>query len=271
MLLALWLYCLHFPMMPSSLWCGAERVEDVDLLIRRAERCLEAGADMIMIDADDICQRADSLRADIVAKIVGRLGLEKTMFEASNPNTSEWFVRRYGPRVNESSILPWDPEAVHNAMLTDHFASKKLRLVHEAFPGVSNVLRCECRWICSWITPTWWTWSVSEASTCVEPATLPYSESARPSSWCDDLPESSWCIRPSWIVPVLSRMECCVRGVEMPSCNNWIWMMCSMKKMYSCLLAVSAHVSYVLFILYSCPETYYSLSQFIGCSFTRKK
>ncbi|XP_052157885.1 protein HEAT-STRESS-ASSOCIATED 32 [Oryza glaberrima] len=79
---------------------NSERVEDVDLLIRRAERCLEAGADMIMIDADDICQRADSLRADIVAKIVGRLGLEKTMFEASNPNTSEWFVRRYGPRVN---------------------------------------------------------------------------------------------------------------------------------------------------------------------------
>jgi phosphosulfolactate synthase (CoM biosynthesis protein A) len=77
----------------------AERIEDVDLLIRRAERCLEAGADMIMIDADDVCQRADSLRADIVAKIVGRLGLEKTMFEASNPSTSEWFVKRYGPRV----------------------------------------------------------------------------------------------------------------------------------------------------------------------------
>ncbi|XP_066373839.1 protein HEAT-STRESS-ASSOCIATED 32-like [Miscanthus floridulus] len=78
----------------------SERVEDVDLLIRRAERCLEAGADMIMIDADDVCQRAESLRTDIVAKIVGQLGLDKTMFEASNPNTSEWFVRRYGPRVN---------------------------------------------------------------------------------------------------------------------------------------------------------------------------
>jgi phosphosulfolactate synthase (CoM biosynthesis protein A) len=77
----------------------AERVEDVDLLIRRAERCLEAGADMIMIDADDVCQHTDSLRADIVAKIVGRLGLEKTMFETSNANTSEWFVKRYGPRV----------------------------------------------------------------------------------------------------------------------------------------------------------------------------
>lgn len=78
----------------------SELVEDVDLLIRRAERCLEAGADMIMIDADDVCTYADSLRTDIIAKIIGRLGLEKTMFEASNANTSEWFVKRYGPRVN---------------------------------------------------------------------------------------------------------------------------------------------------------------------------
>ena len=76
-----------------------ELVEDVDLLIRRAERCLEAGADMIMIDADDVCTYANSLRTDIIAKIIGRLGLEKTMFEASNANTSEWFVKRYGPRV----------------------------------------------------------------------------------------------------------------------------------------------------------------------------
>lgn len=78
----------------------AELVEDVDLLIRRAERCLEAGADMIMIDADDICQQADAMRADVIAKVVARLGLERTMFEASNPKTSEWFIRQYGPRVN---------------------------------------------------------------------------------------------------------------------------------------------------------------------------
>ncbi|KAH9796578.1 protein HEAT-STRESS-ASSOCIATED 32 [Citrus sinensis] len=79
---------------------GVEYVEDVDLLIRRAERCLEAGADMIMIDSDDVCKHADSLRADIIAKVIGRLGLEKTMFEATNPRTSEWFIRRYGPKVN---------------------------------------------------------------------------------------------------------------------------------------------------------------------------
>lgn len=79
---------------------SSEFVEDVDLLIRRAERCLEAGADMIMVDADDVCEQADSVRADTVAKIIGRLGLERTMFEASNPKTSEWFIKQYGPKVN---------------------------------------------------------------------------------------------------------------------------------------------------------------------------
>ncbi|KAJ4831756.1 Protein HEAT-STRESS-ASSOCIATED 32 [Turnera subulata] len=79
---------------------SSEFVEDVDHLIRRAERCLEAGADMIMIDADDVCRDADSLRGDIIAKVIGRLGIERTMFEASNPKTSEWFIKRYGPKVN---------------------------------------------------------------------------------------------------------------------------------------------------------------------------
>lgn len=78
----------------------SEFVEDVDLLIRRAERCLEAGADMIMIGADDICKHAESMRADIIAKVIGRLGIEKIMFEASNQRTSEWFIKRYGPNVN---------------------------------------------------------------------------------------------------------------------------------------------------------------------------
>lgn len=54
---------------------------------------------MIMIDADDVCRQADSVRADIIAKVIGRLGLERTMFEASNPQTSEWFIKQYGPKV----------------------------------------------------------------------------------------------------------------------------------------------------------------------------
>ncbi|KAF7802769.1 protein HEAT-STRESS-ASSOCIATED 32 [Senna tora] len=89
-------YGAYIPPAPRSF----EFVEDVDLLIRRAERCLEAGADMIMIDADDVCKNADDMRADIIAKVIGRLGIEKTMFEASNQRASEWFIKQYGPNVN---------------------------------------------------------------------------------------------------------------------------------------------------------------------------
>lgn len=78
----------------------SEFVEDIDLLIRKAERCLEAGADTIMIDADDVCNYADSIRADIIAKVIGRLGVEKTMFEASDAKLAEWFIKRYGPNVS---------------------------------------------------------------------------------------------------------------------------------------------------------------------------
>ncbi|RXH99329.1 hypothetical protein DVH24_011654 [Malus domestica] len=51
----------------------SEFVEDVDLLITRAERCLEAGADMRTIDADDVRKDAGSMHADIIAKVIGRL------------------------------------------------------------------------------------------------------------------------------------------------------------------------------------------------------
>ncbi|TQD77264.1 hypothetical protein C1H46_037205 [Malus baccata] len=45
----------------------SEFVEDVDLLITRAERCLEAGADMRTIDSDEVCKHAGSMHADIIA------------------------------------------------------------------------------------------------------------------------------------------------------------------------------------------------------------
>ncbi|KAJ8437878.1 hypothetical protein Cgig2_031394 [Carnegiea gigantea] len=76
----------------------------VDLLIRRAQRCLEAGVDMIVIDAEDICQHAESLRSDVIAKIIGRLGVEKTMFEACDAKTSEWFIRQCGPKISSSTL-----------------------------------------------------------------------------------------------------------------------------------------------------------------------
>ncbi|KAH7859657.1 hypothetical protein Vadar_003859 [Vaccinium darrowii] len=61
----------------------SETVEDVDLFIRRAERCLEAGADMIPIDADDVCKYANSVRADVIAKFAN------TIKDLRNINSSD--------------------------------------------------------------------------------------------------------------------------------------------------------------------------------------
>lgn len=92
-------------MLTVRVLCFTEFVEDIDLLIRKAERCLEAGADTIMIDADDVCKYADSLRADMIAKVIGRLGIEKTMFEASDAKLAECFIKRYGPNVSAETPL----------------------------------------------------------------------------------------------------------------------------------------------------------------------
>ncbi|KAG0601765.1 hypothetical protein M758_11G138000 [Ceratodon purpureus] len=73
---------------------------DPNWVIKRAERYLEAGADMIMIDADGLVSSLDNLHSDLVAKIIERLGVEKIMFEANDPTVSEWFIKNYGPKVN---------------------------------------------------------------------------------------------------------------------------------------------------------------------------
>lgn len=73
---------------------------EMDTLIKRAERFLEAGADMIMFDADGITKGVDEWRTDLVAKMIGRLGLQKIMFEADEPESVQWFVNKYGSGVN---------------------------------------------------------------------------------------------------------------------------------------------------------------------------
>lgn len=74
--------------------------KEMDALIRRAERCLEAGADMIMFDAEGITKNVDLWRTDLVAKIIERLGLQRIMFEADEPESLQWFVQNYGSGVN---------------------------------------------------------------------------------------------------------------------------------------------------------------------------
>ena len=77
-----------------------EGTRDVGYAIDLAQRCLDAGAYMIMIESEGITEEVTTWRTDVVATIARELGLEKVMFEAADPEVFGWYVKNYGPEVN---------------------------------------------------------------------------------------------------------------------------------------------------------------------------
>jgi phosphosulfolactate synthase (CoM biosynthesis protein A) len=78
----------------------AEGTRDVGWLIAQAERALDAGADIIMIESEGITENVKSWRTDVVASIINHLGLKNVMFEGADPPVFEWYVKNYGNEVN---------------------------------------------------------------------------------------------------------------------------------------------------------------------------
>lgn len=78
----------------------AEGIRDVDWAILQAKRFLEAGAYMIMVESEGITENVKIWRTDVPARIVNTIGLEKVMFEASEPEVFSWYIKNYGPEVN---------------------------------------------------------------------------------------------------------------------------------------------------------------------------
>ncbi len=78
----------------------AEGTRDVGWAIHLASRCLEAGAEMVMIESEGITENVQTWRTDAVARIISELGLEKVMFEAADPEVFAWYIKNYGPEVN---------------------------------------------------------------------------------------------------------------------------------------------------------------------------
>jgi phosphosulfolactate synthase (CoM biosynthesis protein A) len=79
---------------------AAEGVRDAGWVISRAKACLDAGADIIMIESEGITENVTSWRTDAVAKIIDGVGMENAMFEAADPAVFEWYVKNYGIDVN---------------------------------------------------------------------------------------------------------------------------------------------------------------------------
>ncbi len=77
-----------------------EGMRDVGWAIAQAKRFLEAGAYMIMVESEGITESVKSWRTDVPAQFVSELGLERVMFEASDPEVFAWYIKNYGPEVN---------------------------------------------------------------------------------------------------------------------------------------------------------------------------
>jgi phosphosulfolactate synthase (CoM biosynthesis protein A) len=78
----------------------AEGLLDPGLAIKQARRFLDAGAYMIMVESEGITENIEPWRTEIPARFIDELGLEKLMFEASDPEVFAWYIKNYGPEVN---------------------------------------------------------------------------------------------------------------------------------------------------------------------------
>ena len=78
----------------------AEGTRDPQWCIKLAQRFLDAGAYLIMIESEGITENVRTWRTDVISKFADGLGLEKLMFEAADPEVFAWYIKNYGPEVN---------------------------------------------------------------------------------------------------------------------------------------------------------------------------
>lgn len=73
---------------------------DPDAAATRAERALDAGAELVMVESEGITEQVREWRTDAIDTFIHRLGLDRLMFEAADPHVFDWYVRTYGRDVN---------------------------------------------------------------------------------------------------------------------------------------------------------------------------
>ena len=78
----------------------AEGTRDPSWSIAQAKRFLDAGAEIIMIESEGITENVDPWRTDVPARFIDKIGMEKLMFEAADPDVFAWYIKNYGADVN---------------------------------------------------------------------------------------------------------------------------------------------------------------------------
>jgi phosphosulfolactate synthase (CoM biosynthesis protein A) len=78
----------------------AEGARDPSWAIAQANRFLDAGADIIMIESEGITENVASWRTEVPARFIDEIGMDKLMFEAADPAVFAWYIKNYGADVN---------------------------------------------------------------------------------------------------------------------------------------------------------------------------
>jgi len=78
----------------------AEAPRGIDEVIRMAERYFAIGIPLVMVESEGLTEGVRTPRVDLIARLVGALGADRLMFEASDPPVFTWYVKNYGPDVN---------------------------------------------------------------------------------------------------------------------------------------------------------------------------
>lgn len=79
---------------------AAEGKKDTDDLVKRVERVLDAGADIVMIESEGITENVVKWNTAPAAAVINGVGTEHVMFEAADPPVFEWYIKNYGNEVN---------------------------------------------------------------------------------------------------------------------------------------------------------------------------
>ncbi len=68
--------------------------------IAEGQRHLEAGAELLMVEAEGITEEVTEWRTDVAYQIANELGIENLVFEAPGPEMFEWYIKNFGPEIN---------------------------------------------------------------------------------------------------------------------------------------------------------------------------
>jgi phosphosulfolactate synthase (CoM biosynthesis protein A) len=73
---------------------------NADMIIYETEKCLDAGAWLVTIEEDGVFRYVDEWAYDLVFRLVRTVGLERILFESSDPAVFNWLVKTFGTDVN---------------------------------------------------------------------------------------------------------------------------------------------------------------------------